>query len=149
MIKNPDKDLVNMKSCPLLVGMWSCAITMEITVELPQKARPDSPHDLPVPPLGVHPKDSISYCRDDFSSLFIGAPFQSQMVINWCLNSENVVHLPKEYYSCVINEMMKIGVKVGNNHSEWVTWELKRQMSHAVYNLLMIAGIYVFCWESP
>lgn len=56
---------------------------------------------------------------------------------------------PKEYYSCVINEMMKIGVKVGNNHSEWVTWELKRQMSHAVYNLLMIAGIYVFCWESP
>lgn len=46
----------------LLGGVQTCTVIAEIRVAVPQELRIDLPRDPVLSPLGIHPKDSISYC---------------------------------------------------------------------------------------
>ena len=57
----------------LLVRLQNGTVTLDISVRVLKKLKIDLPQDLPL--LGIYPKNSISYSRDTFSSVFSAVLF--------------------------------------------------------------------------
>jgi hypothetical protein len=59
MIENAGRTVGEGNVYSLLVGVQTSTASMNINVEVPQKAGIGLTHDLAIVPLGTHPKDSI------------------------------------------------------------------------------------------
>ena len=58
---------------PLLVGMQTCAATVEISVAVSQETGNQPPSAIPL--LGIYPRDALSYYKSICSTMFIAALF--------------------------------------------------------------------------
>ena len=85
---------------PLLVGIQTCAITLEISMVVSQKKmKINLPQDPALLLLNIYPKDAKSYYKDICSTMFIAAKFvetrtwkQARFPSVKKMDKENVAH---------------------------------------------------------
>lgn len=58
---NAGENMGKRNTCSPLMGVPTGAATVEIGVEVPQKAIKDLPQDSAKPLMGIYPADSVSY----------------------------------------------------------------------------------------
>jgi hypothetical protein len=97
---------------PLLVGLQAGTTTLEISLAVPQKIRPEDPA---IPLLGIYPEDVPTGKKDTCSTMFIAALFI--IARSWkeprCPSTEEWIQkmwyiYTMEYYSAIKkNEFMK------------------------------------------
>ena len=95
---------------PLLVGMQTCADTVEISVVVSQETGSQPPQDPAIPLLGIYPRDSLTYYKSICSTMFIAALFviartwkqpRCPSIEEWLKKVWNIYTL--EFYSAVKN----------------------------------------------
>ena len=94
---------------PLLVGMQTCAATLEISVAVSQETGV-LPQDPAIPLLGIYPRDFLAYYKSICSTMFIAALFviartrkqpRCPSIEEWLKKVWNIYTL--EFYSAVKN----------------------------------------------
>ena len=60
---------------PLLVGMQTCAATVEISMAVSQETGSQPPSGPAIPLLGIYPRDSLTYYKSICSTMFIATLF--------------------------------------------------------------------------
>ena len=97
-------------SHPLLVGMQTCATTVEISVAVPQETGSQPPSGPSNSTLGIYPRDALSYYKSICSTMFIAALFviartwkqpRCPSIEEWLKKVWNIYTL--EFYSAVKN----------------------------------------------
>ena len=95
---------------PLLVGMQSCADTVEISMAVSQEMGVNLPQDPTISLLGIYPRDALSYHKSICSTMFIAALFviartwkqpRWPSIEEWLKKVWNIYTL--EFYSAVKN----------------------------------------------
>jgi hypothetical protein len=78
---------------PLLMGLQTDTITLEINLDVPQKIGIDLPEDTAIPLLEIYPNDAPPCQRGTSSTMFIAAVFVIARSYDRRMDTENVVHL--------------------------------------------------------
>ena len=95
---------------PLLVGVPTCTITLEISMVTLKKMGMSLPQDPAIPLLGICPKEAHSYNKDICSTMFIAALF----VIAWkqprCPTTEEWIEKMWYIYTLEYCSAGKIGI---------------------------------------
>jgi hypothetical protein len=87
---------------PLLVGLQACTITLEVSLEVPQKIGHNTTGRSSIPLLGIYPKEVPTGNKNTCSTMFIAALFITAR--SWkeprCPSTEEWIQ--KMWYICTI-----------------------------------------------
>ena len=110
MISYAGEDVEIGKHSSMLVGMQTCAATVESVWQFLRKLGVNLPQDPAIPLLGIFPRDALSYCKSICSTMFLAALFviartwtqpRCPSIEEWLKKVWNIYTL--EFYSVVKN----------------------------------------------